>query len=533
MTVTTTTKSVAYNGDGVTTSFPVPFQFFGNDELEVIERNETTGVETVKALTTDYTITGGAGATGTVIAVTAPPSGVSWTILRATKQKQETDYTDNDPFPAETHETGLDRVTMIAQDAEATVARAIRFSKTDADGLNAELPNAIVRANKFLGFDASGGVIAAVSADLTPVSSFIAPLLAAANSTDALAILIAAGIDEANTFSLAQVFDGTVDINGALTIDGTATVTGDATYTGKLNVDGPLALGDGSTLTITAGSVTPTANYHFVDTEAAAATDDLDTIAVTNIPDGGIVVVRSVDAARVPTVKHATGNLTLSGTEDFILDAPTKTIVLQRRGTDFEEITRSVAGASGLESVQVFTTTGANTWTKPSGITKVIAEGVGGGGGGGDNNGPSNGGGGGGYCKEFIDVTGTSSETATVGAGGAGGSGFAAGTAGGSSSFGSFWTAGGGAGGPQTAGANGGAGGSATGGDINIPGQKGQGDTNGRHGGKSMLGHFTYAKAATVEAGALYGSGGAGSISSGTNGAAGSQGIVIVWEYAG
>ena len=56
----------------------------------------------------------------------------------------------------------------------------------------------------------------------------------------------------------------------------------------------------------------------------------------------------------------------------------------------------AVSDTSGLSSVQTFTSSG--TWTRPSGVTKVIVEvqGAGGGAGSGDNY-PSQGGGGGGY----------------------------------------------------------------------------------------------------------------------------------------
>lgn len=74
-----------------------------------------------------------------------------------------------------------------------------------------------------------------------------------------------------------------------------------------------------STLTIAAGAVTPTKTRHYVDTEAAAAADDLDTI--TNTADGMLLVISAVNAARVVTVKNNTGNIRLAGA-DMVLDSP-------------------------------------------------------------------------------------------------------------------------------------------------------------------------------------------------------------------
>jgi len=113
--------------------------------------------------------------------------------------------------------------------------------------------------------------------------------------------------------------------------------------------------------------------------------------------------------------------------------------------------------------VQIFTSTGANTWTKPANAKWVEVTLIGGGGGGGSGRKGASlserlgggGGGGGGYSsKIFPSASLGSSETVTVGAGGAGGASQSTnstdgniGTAGGNTSFGSWLVAtGGGAG---------------------------------------------------------------------------------------
>jgi hypothetical protein len=153
MTVSTTTYRVSYNGNGSTTAFAVPYVFFGAGELRVIERN-ADGIETTKVLTTDYSVSGGNGATGTVTAVAAPATGLSWTILRVTNRTQLTDYVPNDPFPAETHERALDRLTAIVQEIEGGVGQGLQFPVTET-GPFVLLPSGD-RANKYLLFDSSG-----------------------------------------------------------------------------------------------------------------------------------------------------------------------------------------------------------------------------------------------------------------------------------------------------------------------------------------------------------------------------------------
>jgi hypothetical protein len=95
-----------------------------------------------------------------------------------------------------------------------------------------------------------------------------------------------------------------------------------------------------SELTISTGSITPTAASHTVDTEADAASDDLANILTTNHPEGRIIFLRLQDAARVVTVKHeagGAGQVHLMDSADLALSA-TRQLALQRRGTDWYEV---------------------------------------------------------------------------------------------------------------------------------------------------------------------------------------------------
>lgn len=114
-TITSQTAQVRYAGNGATTAFSVTFQFFETSTLRV--RTAIGDVVTLKVLNTDYTVTGGAGSTGTVTFTTAPPSGTNVIIDLNIPMLQETvDLSPNGPLPAEDVEQGLDRVvTMVKQ----------------------------------------------------------------------------------------------------------------------------------------------------------------------------------------------------------------------------------------------------------------------------------------------------------------------------------------------------------------------------------------------------------------------------------
>jgi hypothetical protein len=72
-----------------------------------------------------------------------------------------------------------------------------------------------------------------------------------------------------------------------------------------------------STLTIAAGVVTVTKNNHKIDTEAAAASDDLDTISGGST--GSLVFVRAANDARTVVLKHGSGNLICPLGRDVVL----------------------------------------------------------------------------------------------------------------------------------------------------------------------------------------------------------------------
>lgn len=87
---------------------------------------------------------------------------------------------------------------------------------------------------------------------------------------------------------------------------------------GSEAMSGPLST-TSATATIASGAIAATASYMIVDTEAAGATDDLDTI--TGGTDGFRLTLRAADSARTVVVKDGTnikgpGDVTLDNEED-------------------------------------------------------------------------------------------------------------------------------------------------------------------------------------------------------------------------
>ena len=104
---------------------------------------------------------------------------------------------------------------------------------------------------------------------------------------------------------------GAADISTLLAIDGSTAGTGIQELLG-------LNFTDAAELTIAVGVITRTQTYHRVDTEADAATDDLNTI--NGGAEGDIVIIRPENNARTVVIKHGVGNINCVGNIDITLD---------------------------------------------------------------------------------------------------------------------------------------------------------------------------------------------------------------------
>ena len=159
MTISTTIIKNSYSGNGSTTAFTYNFKITDEDDIQVIIRS-ANGTETVKTLTTHYTVAGVGGNSGTVnfSSGNIPASGETVVLRRSTPQTQAMDLIDNDPMSADTIETAHDKVTSISQELQEQVDRSIKLSRTNTMTSTEFTVDATNRANKILAFDSSGEI---------------------------------------------------------------------------------------------------------------------------------------------------------------------------------------------------------------------------------------------------------------------------------------------------------------------------------------------------------------------------------------
>ena len=241
MTISTTSIKNTYTGNNSTATFNYTFKIFANSDLQVIIRN-ASGVETIKTITTHYTVAGAGNNSGGSITFTSgniPTNTETVVIRRILPQTQSIDYIANDPFPAESHEEGLDRAMMTIQQVQEELDRSLKVSRTATLNTPEITDDASSRAGKLLGFSADGNSLDATidgSGVATNATAAANSATAAATSASAAATSATAAENAKNAAEAAlDTFDD--DFLGAKSSNPTVDNDGNALADGALYFD--------------------------------------------------------------------------------------------------------------------------------------------------------------------------------------------------------------------------------------------------------------------------------------------------------
>jgi hypothetical protein len=442
------------SGNDAATAYPYQFKIFAATDLRVIVRNTSTGIETVLTYPTHYTVSNVGNKNGGNVTLAdvdgawqnaadgTLKTGYDIAIRRQVSVEQDTDIRNQGSFHADTHEDEFDYLTMIDQQQEDKLGRALllgeSYDPTDFD-LTLPAPD----AGLCLAWNATeDGLVNVASPGALTVSGYISTLLddadaGAAQTTLGISAFVKTLLDDASASALLDT----------MVANGTAT-----TLLAKLTTEALSLPGDISPTQLAANT-----NNWAPTSLATASVIRFSTDASRNITgltggaDGRVLLLMNVGSFPAVLTRED-ANSTAANRFAFASDItvqPNQGVHLWYDSTTARW--RRLAGASKPSTVTVLTS-GSGTYTTPTGATRLRVRLVGAGGSG-SGSGTSAGAGSGGGNTTFSTLTG-------FGGGGGGNTG------------------------------EGGTGGNASGGDINIQGQGGSqtdaGLTNQRGGGSGQ-----------------------------------------------
>ena len=269
--VSNNTPRVSYAvSEGATqTSFTVNFEFFADADLKVFVDN------TLKTITTHYTVSGGNGSTGTVtMSVTGATGGSTVVIVRAIALERTTDFPTSGAFNISSLNTELDRIIAIHADVDDTADRGLRLQESDT-AVSTQLPLQDARKGTVLAFNASTGVpeagpsissvttvatqsanintLAGISANITTVAGIQANVTTVAGISSNVTTV--AGISS----NIASVVSNATNINtvaGAISnVNTVGGISSDVTTVAGIASNVTAVAGDASDIGTVAGSI--------------------------------------------------------------------------------------------------------------------------------------------------------------------------------------------------------------------------------------------------------------------------------------
>jgi hypothetical protein len=164
VTISSTTRIAGpFTGNGVAYLFPFTFKVFTAEDLLVDQGVISDGTQTTLALGTDYVVALNANQDsnpgGSVALVAGPLAvGLRLTISSDLANLQPTELVNQGGFYPQVLTTSFDRATILIQQLQVLIDRAVRFPITDPS-LNNVLPSAELRAGLQLAFDDNGAPI--------------------------------------------------------------------------------------------------------------------------------------------------------------------------------------------------------------------------------------------------------------------------------------------------------------------------------------------------------------------------------------
>ena len=317
--VSNNTPRVSYTvAEGQTqTSFTVNFEFFADADLRVFVDN------TLKTITTHYTVSGGNGSTGSItMSVTGASGGSTVVIVRAIALERTTDFPTQGAFNISSLNTELDRIIAIHADVDDTAERGLRLQESD-DAVATTLPLKDARKGTVLAFNATSGV-----PEAGPSISSVTTV-----ATQSANINTVAGIS-ANVTTVAGIHANVTTVAGiSSNVTTVAGVASNVTTVAGIHANVTTVAGIASDVTAVAGissDVAAVENIKANVTTVAGISANVTTVAgissnVTSVAGiaSNVTTVAGINTTHLSNVSGVASNVALLGTSDAVSDMNT------------------------------------------------------------------------------------------------------------------------------------------------------------------------------------------------------------------
>lgn len=215
MTVSSEVLRNDYVGDGLQTVFQLTVKTLlestesGNFHTVKVILTDENDVETVQIEDADYTVALNDELTGTITFLLAPPLDYKITFLSNIASTQKTDYINlgTGKFPADSHEKALDKLTLLHQQQEEKVNRAVLLPESSTLD-NLLLPISPERANQVVNVNNTGDNLTTsnlAEVGLIPVSTFMSTFVTRETAEEARTTLDAEQKANSLTEKLSEV----------------------------------------------------------------------------------------------------------------------------------------------------------------------------------------------------------------------------------------------------------------------------------------------------------------------------------------
>lgn len=223
MSISTTQTKIQYVGNSTSTDFTLPsaFQLASFVRVTLITPSLDplfADVSVVKALGTDYMVTGVGTEPGGKVVMAVAPTALQILLLEVDPTlTQGTTFPTAGPMPVKAMETALDKLTLSLQVAKEASSRSLKANKLDT-GLNLEFPRLAGNAGKILTLNTAGNNLA-FGPNVSDISSAVATTVAA----QAAAVAAQASASAASSSAALSATSATASQAAATTAATTAT----------------------------------------------------------------------------------------------------------------------------------------------------------------------------------------------------------------------------------------------------------------------------------------------------------------------